>query len=159
VGRGRGRGMAWAWAGHGVGRRRGRGRGSWTYRAAGPVAAGVPRALVDLHLAAEPAEARPAGAGVAALARVAARRPVQTRPVVRAVVQIWEAGGGAGGGGRGGGRGCRLDTGCRVGARGWGGGCIATATAGWMESVHPFNHHISICIHSISMSSYIYLYP
>ena len=60
-----------------------------SYRAAAPVATRVPRAVVDLYLAAGPAEARPTGAGVAALARVAARRPVQTGLVVGAVVQIW----------------------------------------------------------------------
>ena len=63
-----------------------------TYRAAAPVATRASRAVVDLYLAAGPAEAQPTGAGVAALARVAACRPVQTRLVVGAVVQIWGGG-------------------------------------------------------------------
>lgn len=52
------------------------------------VVAGPAVTLPDLGVTVDPGEARQAGAGVAALARVHARGAVGTGPVVRAVIQI-----------------------------------------------------------------------
>lgn len=60
-----------------------------TYRAAAPVATGVPGAFVDMHFTAGPGEAGPAGTGVAALAGVATSSSVHAGLVVSAVVEIW----------------------------------------------------------------------
>lgn len=60
-----------------------------TYRAASSIAAGVPSAFIDLGLTAGSSEARPAGTGVAALARVATSGSIHARLVVGAVVEIW----------------------------------------------------------------------
>lgn len=65
------------------------GRRGGAYGAASPVATGTPGAFVDLDLAAGAREAGPAGAGVAALARVAASGSVQAGLVVGAVVEVW----------------------------------------------------------------------
>lgn len=59
--------------------------------AAAAVLAGVAVALVGLDLAVLSGEARPAGAGVAALTRVGARGVVLARLVVGAVVQVWSS--------------------------------------------------------------------
>lgn len=62
--------------------------GTFTHVATSSILAGVAVTLVGLQLAVGAPEARPAGAGVAALARVGAGGPIGARLVVGAVVEV-----------------------------------------------------------------------
>lgn len=59
-----------------------------THQAVASVATGLAVTLPDLHVTVDPGEARQAGAGVAALARIHTSGPVSAGFVVGAVVQI-----------------------------------------------------------------------